>query len=361
MAPRPANASPIASLLLATLVAPGCEFGIPDASYIGQTRLLAVHAEVVEVGELNPDRVGGSSSLAITEAMPGDRLAFDAHVVDAEGRRLGADELDTLWLQCGTLPCGGLQFPVNGDAFAQDCATLPEPGWTTDHLCRLGTGDGHFEFEVPALGPAMVATRIAYYYGVIAWDGQRAESCWAHRLARDEVLDGCQFVRRPVKIGPSWWMLAYGEALGFESPVPIGAIPAPAYEQLANRLPAIEIDVVVDGALAGQFPGQTLFTVEPGAAIQLSVGWDEAEQINQLLFVARSLEDGTLWHFELAYELLFPRYFSTGDLRVAGETSDSGAFTVDPRAQPGRSRLFVVYYDDRWSEGVATLEFEVAD
>src|SRR5690606_4960597 len=94
--------------LLAACVSLGltaCNFEVPSSSYLTDTKLISVIVEVVELGPLNPGRVGVPSEAPIAEPMPHDRVAFDAVVVDADGKRLPADELETIWFQCGVVEC----------------------------------------------------------------------------------------------------------------------------------------------------------------------------------------------------------------------------------------------------------------
>src|SRR5690606_25940569 len=147
-------------------------------------------------------------------------------------------------------------------------------------------GDGRFEFRVPELSQLMAEYRIAQYYGVIAWEGRSAESCWSARRSADRSLDRCGFIRRTVKVGPSWWMLVYAEVIGLMSPIPIPESPAGVYLQQANRVPIVSFVVTVDGKLRGAWPEQTEFEVEPGARISIASAYDEPSQFLQTYFAA---------------------------------------------------------------------------
>lgn len=338
----------------------GCNFEVPSPTYISQTKLISVRGEVVELGGLNPARVGVPYEAAIAEAMPDDRYAFEAVVVAPDGHVLAGDEIESLWFQCGVNPCGARGLSPSLPEFDRPCDELDD--WTLDELCRLAAGDHRVEFEVPPLGPELIELRVAAYFGVFAWNGRTAEDCWADRRARDVELDGCGFIERPVKIGPSWWMLAYAESIGLESPIPIWQIPIAVYGQFANRIPAPTIHVQIDGVERGSWPETARFVVAPGSVIEVDSEYDETQQFTQSYFLASFDTDSWTYWFRGGAEYLLERGFSTQTIH-ARETEIPGTraqeWVVDPYAEAGSAHVFVVFFDDRYGEGVARLEFEV--
>ena len=353
-----------------------CNFEVPSASYLRETTLITVLVEVTELGELNPGRVGPPSPAPITEAMPGDRIALDAYVVDVDGLRVPADELDSLWFSCGVFGCGGSNgngTDLSSDQFDRDCAdldgtdddlALPD----LDAVCRLGSGDGRFELEVLPLGPLMVEQRVAQFYGVIAWEGRSAADCWAARRKRDRSLERCGFIQRSVKIGPSWWMLAYADALGLPSSIPIPQIPIATYAQPANRVPLVELDVAVGGEVIGRWPDNQSFAVRAGDRVTIEPFYDETSQLLQSYAVGLAIdEERTRYVFTTAVETTGERVFSSNALLVVEyDPSLNGILfperwevVVDEYAASGTSRVVLHYFDDRYGEGVATLVFEV--
>jgi hypothetical protein len=344
--------------LLAVLVC-GCEFRVPSPTYINETKLIAVKGEVAQLGVLHPDRVGVPFAAPIVEAMPGDRFAFEAVVVDPNGKVLGAGEVESIWFQCGVFDCGVGPAPLDGSVFDLRCDELEMP--SLDARCRLGEGDARFEFQMGALAELIVTERVAVFYGVIAWDGRSAEDCWAARQAENAEFDGCAFTQRSVKIGPSWWMLAYAEAIGIPSPIPIWQIPAAVYAQPANRTPSPLIAVTVDGKLLGAYPETTQFTAKLGDSIHLDIIYDEIEQQTQFYFFARFNEESQVYWFQLGLEYVLDTMFTTGSIHVTGgeDYMAKRDFVIDEYAEPGSAQIFVVYADDRYGEGVARLDFEV--
>ncbi len=357
--------------LVGAFVLGGCNFEVPSSSYLDSTKLITVLIEVAELGPLNPDRVGVPTEAPIAEAMPSDRLAFEAFVADRNGERVPITELESLWFQCGPFECGEAVINAKSELFDHDCEDLDDEGlsWTMDAVCRLGGGDGRFEFVVPELGQLMVEQRVAQYYGVIAWSGRRAEDCWSTRRAGVGSLENCGFIQRTVKIGPSWWMLAYAETIGLESPIPIPQIPAGVYLQPANRVPIVDFSVTVDGEPRGAWPEQTRFRVEPGARIEINAEYDELFQLLQSYFVASSSGDRLeqAFVFEAWAEVPGERpYTSNAIVLIEFDVSTAETpvplvweFAVDDYAEPGLSRILMYYFDDRYGEGVATIEFEV--
>ncbi|KIG15979.1 hypothetical protein DB30_05033 [Enhygromyxa salina] len=362
----------VAAALAIFCVALGCEFQIPAATYIHQTALISVQAEVVELGPLNPARVGLPSDAPIAEPMPHDRFSFEAVVVDPDGNQLPASEIESIWFQCGVFGCeinGNLdgaplpQYQRRCDEIEPD-ESIEQGPLSMDDRCRIGEGDGRFEFVVPELGPMMADNRVANYYGVIAWNGRSAEDCWDARVALDGLFDNCGFIIRSVKVGPSWWMLAYAsEVLGIETQIPVWQIPFAVYGQAANRTPSPTVEVRIDGAIAGSYPDVASFSVAPGSTIALEVSYDEYEQFGQTYFRANLDAENQKFWFEPAVELLVAVPHTTNAIH---STADIDAdllvpldFVVDELAKPGRSTIFLVHNDDRYGEGVVRLDFEV--
>ncbi|PRP92144.1 hypothetical protein ENSA5_50910 [Enhygromyxa salina] len=359
--PRPACAPALAlALALAAVAMVGCEFTIPAATYIHQTKLISVQGSVVELGPLNPGRVGVPSEAPIAEPMPHDRFAFEATVIDPDRGQVPASELESVWFQCDPFNCGVSGVDRIGAVYDVRCEDIED--LTMDDPCRLGEGDGRFEFELPELGPLLAGTRVAVYYGVIAWGGRSAEDCWTARRDRDELLERCGFIVRNVKVGPSWWLLAYGDSIGIESPIPIWEIPAAVYVQAANRTPRPVIDVFIDGKVVGVYPEQHEFEAAPGSTITLVPGYDPLEQFSQTFFVARQDSETSRFWFQPGQELIVEFPYTTGAVHAVGGFQFGGTpqdFVVDEFADPGTSQIFLVYSDDRYGEGVARLNFEV--
>lgn len=355
------------------IIASGCPFQIPAPTYIHQTRLISVKAEVVELGPLNPGRVGLPSDAPIAEPMPHDRFSFEAVVVDPNGDQLPASELESIWFQCDAYyGCYQLtSMPTPTSNFDQRCDAL-EPNelgepitLSMDTPCRIGEGDGRFEFVLPELGPYLAEVRVATYYGVIAWKGRSAEDCWATRRTRDALLDNCAFIKRRVKVGPSWWMLAYAdEVLGIKTTIQIWEIPFAVYGQAANRTPSPQVAVWIDDTLAGTYPDVASFSASPGALIELAPTYDEYEQFGQTYFVGHPAVGSDKHWFEPAVEFLSEIPHTTNAIHSTADIDSLDLlvpleFVVDEYAEPGRSTIFLVHSDDRYGEGVVRLDFEV--
>jgi hypothetical protein len=354
-----ASLARLAVLPMLAVAVCGCEFRIPSPTYIHETKLISVKAEVAELGPLNPARVGVPFATPIAEAMPGDRLALEAVVVSPAGDVLGPGEVESIWFQCGVFDCGAFGMELDLPEFDVRCDELDQ--WTLDLSCRLAEGDARVEFEVGDLAEFIVAQRVAVFYGVIAWNGRTAEDCWADRRAANVELDDCAFVQRQVKIGPSWWMLAYAETSGITSPIPVWEIPIAVYGQYANRTPNPRIDVTVDGKLLGSYPETTQFTARIGDSIHLDIEYDPLEQLTQTYFLALFDENSQSYWFEAGQEYMTDTVFTTQSIHVVGndEFMARRDFMVDEYAEPGSAQMFVVYADDRYGEGVARLDFEV--
>lgn len=342
----------------ALLLVCGCNFQIPSLTYIHETKLISVKAEVVELGPLNPNRVGVPYPTPIAEAMPGDRLALEAVIVTPDGDVLGAEDVESIWFQCGADFCGaGAEF--DDPVFDVRCDEL-EPH-TLDDPCRLGEGDVRFEFGVGDLGEMTIETRIVVFYGVLSWGERGAEDCWADRRARDVALDGCAFIQRQVKLGPSWWMLAYAETVGLTSSIPVWQIPIAVYAQQANRTPAPRIEVTVDGEVLGTYPDTTQFSTRLGDSIHIEIEYDETQQFLQTYFVALFDEESQRYVFTASPEYMTDLVYTTESILSVGEDGFQMRrdFVVDEYADPGDAQMFVRYGDDRFGEGVARLDFEV--
>lgn len=345
-----------------------CNFSVPSSSYLFETKLIAVLIDV-ELGDLNADRVGVPSDVPIAEAMPHDTLAFEAFVVDVDGERIANEAIDSLWYQCGPFECDGVVIQGSHALLDRECDELEAQGlpWDMDTVCRIGRGNGRFEFVVPELAQLMAEQRVAQYYGVIAWEGRTAESCWTARRSGTESLDNCGFIQRSVKIGPSWWMLAYAETIGLHSPIPLPAIPAGVYLQAANRVPLPTFSVTIDGQLRGTWPEQTKYEVELGSNISIDSQYDEVAQFLQTYFTATPVDGlGEEFLFKPATEVLAEIPYSTGAIVWTEYEPTSSQpfpatwdFVVDEFGKPGISRVLLLYFDDRFGHGVATFEFEV--
>lgn len=346
-----------------------CNFEVPSSSYLSHTKLISVVVEVVELGPLNPGRIGVPSAAPIAEPMPHDRVAFDAVVVDADGRRLPAEELETMWFQCGVYDCSSIIYASVGVAM-HPCDEPDELGLspTTDSICRLGRGNGRFEFTVPELGQQLSKFRVAQYYGVIAWDGRSAESCWAARQG-DDGIENCAFIQRSVKVGPSWWMLVYADSIGLTTVIPIHQIAAGVLIQPANRVPIVNFVVAVDGEYAGTWPEATKFQAALGSRIEISAVYDPTSQFLQSYFRAERVgePESETFLFTAATEILFETAYSSNAIHAVERDPSlpeyvalgKHEFVVDEYAKPETSRIWLVYFDDRFGEGVASFEFEV--
>ena len=321
-----ARSARLAGLSCAGLLA-ACNFEVPSSSYLIETKLITVLVEVVEFGPLNPDRVAVPLATAVVEPMPHDRVAFEGFVVEASGERVPTSELDSLWFQCGAFECGEALVDVSSALFERDCEDLEDDGliWTMDAICRLGGGDGRFEFVVPELGQLLVEQRVTYYYGVFGWNGRSAASCWATRVSADASLDDCGFIQRTVRIGPSWWMLAYAETIGLQSPIPLEKIPGGVYFQQSNREPDPQVLVDIDGEYVGTWPQTQRFAVEAGDRVEIRAVYDETAQFLQTYFTVNL----ATYLFTANVEVVRDRPF-TSNAMVWIEPDDPVTGTVTP-------------------------------
>ncbi len=341
-----------------------CEFVIADWYYIDRPRAMGTRAEVVELGPAWPQRIGFDPlDPAITEPLPGDRLRLEPMIVDAEGREIDPETLDVLWFQCGPDRCvrTGQELLAGLDTA---CADLP--AWTMDSGCKLGAG-GAIEFVVPPIGQLTVFARYGYYYMVAAVDDSRtAKECWAARQRSNAPLTGCVFADRELKVGPSWVLLADAALAGLEQDIPVTEIPAPAFAQAANRVPALgsipltresgELTILdADSGPIAVRPGERFVVQQP----VWRPGYDY-----QVYFTAREAETMGVYVFLPAAELIWAEWYTSGSL-VRLDTGDQPGLVellIDELAKPGTtSRLVVLWGDDRGSEGMRVFEFEVGE
>ncbi len=346
----------------------GCGFELPPASHVTQTQIAVVRPSVVELGPLDPARVGPKLAYAdeipIAEVLPGDRLLLDTVVIDADGVTLPADEVETLWLQCGAGPCQRTAAGYASAAFDVPCDTLSVLStYTMDSYCRLGTGNAQFEFVVPELDYNIVMDPRMRLYGIVAWDGRRVEDCWAERRGNRANFEGCGFIYQNITVGPQWWLLQYSESLGYYTGEDHPPIPDVLLDQAANRVPrAPELAITVDGepTIEGRPPLDTV-PVQPGALIEIVITFDVTSQLLQGTFSPLAEDEQT---YGYSPELVFAWTLTTNAIQPDGPVGplpDGGRFRyrVDPDAAPGISRVLIVYRDIRNAGDIRTVEFEV--
>lgn len=171
---------------------------IGPASAITETEPVSVRVRVVELGPLAPERVAYPSEAAIAEFLPGDRARLEAVVVDPEGLPLADEEVESLWLHCGSRRCQTRDRDFADPVYDQPCAELDE--WTTDSPCRLGEGRSSVELDIPPLGEEGAGRDRIFFYAVLAWKGARPRptSCaWPPRPSSCRSLR----MRRPALPG----------------------------------------------------------------------------------------------------------------------------------------------------------------
>lgn len=366
-----------------------CSLEVTPPSYLARTELFSVRHEV-ERGPLHPERVGpliAGPEAPIAEILPGDELRLEVVVLDRDGRRLGDDELDTLWVQCGSRSCGdrelsygdfeidfGSEYPPDYDL---SCDELEDAGeYTLDATCVLGTGDGRFGFEVPALGPNFAPydyeivglTRTGprwHTFVVVAWGGRSAADCWRARRGDYAELERCDFIHHSVTVGPIWWLFAHAAELGLDLDLDLSTVPAEALIQPANRIPrAPELRVRVDGdeRRLGHAPLEPI-PVEPGAHIEIELRFDALSQLAQARIepVASQTSSDAPSAFKLVLERLITRTATSGAIvhdEAGPAIGDSSlAYDVDPAPPPGRSVIWLAYRDGRGASDVLALEF----
>lgn len=350
----------------------GCSDELRPPSYIEATEILTIRHEV-EIGPLNPERVGPlikGAEKPIAEVLPGDLLRLEAIVVDTEGVQLDVDELETLWLQCAGGPCESFYWngiDLHSEVFSRRCDQLDE--YTTDEYCLLGTGSGTFEFEIPELGQ-----RVLYgdgsrpqlsLFGVVSWGGRAVEACWDARRGDLYNLDRCGFIFHTVTIGPFWFVYRRAVELGLESlhDLDLAAIPSVVFSQPANRIPETpSLQVMVDDEqVASGVPPFPPIPVGPGAKIEVAFAFDPLTQLFQSTFALLPLD--MTYTFVVSLERLTSRTATTGAIIQRGSlevVEDDGSFhyEVDAFAEPGLSRVLIVYRDNREARDWLSLEFE---
>jgi hypothetical protein len=356
----------------------GCGDALAPASHIETTEILTIRHEV-EIGPLNPERVGPlieGAEKPIAEVLPGDLLRLEAVVVDTAGLQVDVDELETLWLQCGSGPCE--DFYITGGAnlqsevFSRRCDQLDD--YTTDEYCLLGTGSGTFEFEVPEFGPRVLYSfadtglgiRPKFrFFGVVSWGGHTAGSCWESRRGDLANLDGCGFIFHTVTIGPIWFAVQRAAELGLELPSSLdpALFPSAVFSQPANRIPETpDLRVLVDDEQAAiGVPPFPPIPVEPGATIEVEFAFDPLTQLFQSSF--QPLDHDVSDTFEVSRERLISRTVTSGAIVQSGSlelVKDDGSFLyeVDAFPQPGISRVLIIYRDNRLARDWFSLEFE---
>jgi hypothetical protein len=358
--------------VFAVLVVAGCSLEVPPASYISKTELIMVRHSA-ELGPLYPERAGptftGMEAAPIAEVLPGDRVRLEAVVVDTDGIALPRAELETLWLQCGgSCDWHGLTFA--NSLYDVPCTEL-DP-YTTDDYCMLGTGDGRFEFEVPELGPNWVfgvgddMGAHTAVYGVVAWDGQSVEDCWAARRTDQRELDDCDFIYHNIALGPHYTAIIHAFSIG------LGELDAepPSWlvAQPANRIPLPPaVSVSLDGIIAATgVPPLPPIQVEPGARIDIALTFDLFSQ--SLQRTLSSVDPATYDDWKLEDEILYSRTATSGAIRQTGANvpmvmpvvgDGSFGYEVDPSATTGSSRVLIIYGDHQKAADFLTLEFEV--
>lgn len=358
-------------------LASACELEPRPLSYVETTEIFTVR-HTVELGPLDPERVGpliAGGDMPIAEVLPGDRLRLEIIVVDVDGRRVPADELETLWVSCGRAEC---EWPTSGITFAHspyDYRCDEFESLTTDEMCVLGDGAGAFEFEVPEFGPQVALSGglthlgfgppTLYLFGVASWGRLSAEQCWTARRGDRAMLDDCGFVHYNVSIGPFWSAYARAAEFGYETYLDfdLSMVPEFVFQQPANRIPKPpSVDVVVNGeSIAGGTPPLPAVPVEAGDRIEVTLHFDPLTQLFQSRFepLGRTSFDA----FTLAPEQLYATTATTGAIV---ETNSPGRvrpiemlqYAVDDLATPGTSRVWIGYRDDRGANDWLVLEFK---
>lgn len=351
----------------ALLALSGCGLlDIDSASKITTIEPLATRVEVVALGPLHPERVYVPSLAPIAEALPGDRVRAQVVVVDREGVPLSDDELDSVWFHCGPGPCRMTQLEPEDPILDQDCATFE--AWNTDARCRLGTGTGSIEFDVPPLAEVTVRGGRMVLYAAVAWHGQSAEDCWTALRAQSVIDPRCGFVDFDVALGPYWWMQAYARTQGLPIDRRPELFPAPVFIQQVNRPPVVSaVEIEVDGELReavspppGEFAGP--IAVERGDLVRLRVLVDPIEQLSQTYFIPFGRFSGT---FTLLPEPMVLRISTAGPVRLDGPDDPPFEYhfpidvTVDDAAPAGLARVIIVVADVRGAEDFVGLELDI--
>ncbi|PRP96061.1 hypothetical protein [Enhygromyxa salina] len=361
---------PRAAALGLGVVLSGCNLlELGPASKITTTEIIATRVRVVELGPLDPERVYIPSVAPVAELLPGDRVRAELVVVDPEGLPLATDELDSIWLARGR-DNPGLHDPV----FDVRCEELDD--WTMDSDCRLGEGRSAIEFTVPPLAEDALAYAGFRLNAVVAWNGERAENCWATRRAREVIPPDCGFIEFNCAVGPIWWLQAYARSQGLPPTVPPDLFPAPIYGQQANRPPVVEhIEVEVDGEIrdplvvpAGGVAGPV--HVEAGDSVKLLFTVDPLEQLAQVFYVPLGqLTGAPLNAFTVGFESVWVRVSTSASIEYEEPENEGGpvktdsdspiVLHVDEEARAGTARVVVVVNDRRGAEEVYWVELEV--
>jgi hypothetical protein len=347
-----------------------CGFDLPPPSYVTQTEIAAVR-QTVELGPLFPSRAGPlfayDDEIPIAEALPGDLALLDTIVIDVDGVRLPADEVETLWVQCGISPCERSYEGFAAEEFGVSCAELASSSeYTTNSYCVLGSGGAQFEFVAPELAEEFFSGSIpslgrrVNLYGVVAWGGRRAADCWAQRRADRAALDDCEFIEQNITYGPEWALFEHARMI-FDYPTP--AVPSldELLELPANRIPrAPELSISVDGELVAEGrPPLSTVAIQPGSEIEIGLTFDVTSQLVQGAF---SFVTGGTWEFEP--ELIHSRTLTTNAIRRFGpelvlENDATFHYGVDESASPGVSRVLIGWRDTRRGNDILTVEFEI--
>jgi hypothetical protein len=300
--------------------------------------------------------------MPVAEFLPRDRVRLEVEVVDTEGLAFADDQLDSIWLLLGDSE-QDKHISLASPRLDVRCGELLL--WTMDKPCRLGEGRSSIEFEAPMLGESELGlSHSLWVYTVIAWNGQRAEDCWAARRAGDGVPSGCGFLRSAMAVGPIWWLHAEAAAKGLPTPLPIERFPAAVFLQQANRPPALdhvlvaradtETTLIPSAGVVGPI------AVAPGEVVSLTVVVDPSTQFSQFYFVPIN-EDGDL--FTLQPELILTRVSTTGPIRFPRDSSvpehEPIEIEIDQDAAPGLARVMLVIHDARGAETLVRVELEI--
>jgi hypothetical protein len=352
---------PRAKVILNTLCVclSGCGlFEIGPASRIAETEPISFRVRVVEFGPHNPERVSYPSDAPVSEFLPGDRVRFEIEVADTDGLALADEKLDSVWLLLGIdslLPLADPQLDLRCDELEI---------WTVRTACRLGEGRGSIEFEAPGLDEEVYPYEALAVYAVIAWNGQRAEDCWAARRNRTAVPSDCGFLRTYVPVGPPWWLLTYAESEGVIAKIPTSQFPAALFLQQANRTPILDHILVEHDGEASMLTASDgvvgPVVVDRGETVSLTIAVDENLQFAQTYFVPlNSLGD----LFTVFPESVGARVSTAGPITLL--SSDPIPIEVpievaiDDDAEPGIARVILAIHDNRGAESVVRVEFEV--
>ena len=358
---------------MAVVLAAGCVFQIPSATYIASTRLISVMTSVTEFGPLYSSRPEHGEPVA--EFLPGDVVAFDAVIVGADGLPLPAESISSMWMQCGnSVSCEPLGSTE--DIAATSCAELETLGqFNSRSRCLLGTGDGRFEFVAPEFEEEVFDRVIMErtFYGVFAWDGGSAEECWQLRRTLDQEIENCAFIEHRAWYGPEWLGQLHAYEEGLEPSVPIEQIPAAVFAQPANRPPALQQIAVEHGGevtvidLQETPPPLPAVAIEPGSEIHVTITYDELLQLQQPIFLDKEVpssssdpEAESSYVFVGFVESAYVNLFTTNELHVTTEpfiTNMGFDLFIEEQAQAGSSWMIFVLRDLRGGESVVWLEF----